>query len=149
MTREPKQKKASSKTAETAEAVGESSVPPNEMQAPPHQMLVAQSFQSENYRTIYSNYAKVGITQWDFTLIFGMNIEKNAQNVYEEQVAIKFSPQYFKSLVGSLTESLRQWEQAFGEIQSGLGQSPNLQGMQKAFGDMKSALTDLEQRQKD
>ncbi|HQT65129.1 MAG: hypothetical protein B7Z75_09385 [Acidocella sp. 20-57-95] len=113
--------------------------------APPVGLIVKYT-QSDTYRTVYSNHSKVGISQWDFTVMFGQAIEKDGQNVIEESIAIKFSPQYFKTIVASLSGAVAQWEATFGEIQTGLGQSFNEQGMNAAFDNIKGVLGELDKR---
>lgn len=104
---------------------------------------------SEHYHTIYSNYSKVGITQWDFSVSFGQSLEnKEGESLFEERVAIKFSPQYFKAMVLSLANAMERWEQTFGEIPSGLGQRPNTQGIDQAFDRLKGVLAGIDDKPK-
>jgi hypothetical protein len=104
---------------------------------------------SENYRTIYANHTKIGITQWDFTVTFGQTTENNeGKNIIEEVISIRFSPQYFKNFANTILASVQQWEATFGEIQIGLGQGANIAGMTAVFEGIKQILENAENQNK-
>lgn len=96
---------------------------------------------ADSYHTIYANYSKVGISQWDISIIFGQTVDsENDATEIEELVSVRFSPQYFKAMANSLTAALRQWESLFGELQDGPGQSANIEGMEEAFARVKDQI---------
>ncbi len=103
--------------------------------------LVLESTQSPSYKTLYSNQVKIGISQWDMSLIMGQIVE-NAQgnSMVLEECSVKFSPMYFKNLVGALNVALQQWEALFGEIPVGLGQAHSPEKMAGAFEKLKGVL---------
>jgi hypothetical protein len=108
--------------------------------------MVINLAKSDDHKTAYANHARIGVSQWDFTVIFGQAIEnKEAQSIIEEYISIKFSPQYLKSFANTLMASVQQWEATFGEIHAGLGQGLNLQGMNAVFEGLKGILENAEQ----
>lgn len=103
--------------------------------------LVLNSVQSPSYRTLYSNQVKIGICQWDMSLIMGQIVENAEGNtLVVEECSVKFSPMYFKNLVGALNVALQQWESLFGEIPVGLGQAHSPERMAGAFEKLKGVL---------
>lgn len=101
---------------------------------------------ADSYRTIYANYSKVGISQWDISIIFGQTLDsENDETAIEELVCVRFSPQYFKAMASSLTAALSQWESLFGELQNGPGQSPNLEGMEESFARLRDKINAIEE----
>ena len=96
---------------------------------------------SELHREIYCNHVRMTISQWDLGLLIGEQTEgDDGSAIVRQDIAVKFSPPFFKSLVESLVEALRLWEGTFGEIPTGPGQSNYLQGMSGAFETLRSAL---------
>ena len=96
---------------------------------------------SELHREIYCNHVRMGISQWDLGLLFGEQIEgDDGLAIVRQDIAVKFSPPFFKSLVESMVEALKQWEANFGKIPTGPGQSNNSQMMSGAFEALRSAL---------
>ncbi len=120
--------------------------PPPPSSAP---QFAIKSVKTGDYHTIYSNFSKIGISQWDLSVIFGQIIESSeSENVAEETICIKFSPQYFKVLAESLNTAISQWESLFGVIPLGLGQGGNAPGMAKAFDTLKGVLVAIEKQTK-
>jgi hypothetical protein len=76
-----------------------------------------QFVRTPEFKDIYSNVSRITVTPFDFSIIFGRNVElPNVGNVTEELVSVRFSPQQFKSMIDGLTRMLVAWERAFGEI---------------------------------
>jgi hypothetical protein len=70
-----------------------------------------------DYRDGYSNSVQVRVSFWDFFLQFG-KIGAQSQEQVELNVfqGVYLSPQQTKALHTVLSENLKQYEQAFGEI---------------------------------
>ena len=118
--------------------------------APSLSQPITKVIQSDTYKTIYSNFSKVSVTQWDFAISFGQIVEtKDAETVCEETISVRFSPQYFKAMIASLTGALQQWESTFGPLEAGLGQEGNAAGMAKVFDTLKDALGGINKKQGD
>ncbi len=83
------------------------------MQPNPQVRIVKDS----DYREGYANSVQVRVSFWDFFLQFGkigaQSQEQVELNVFE---GVYLSPQQAKALHTVLTENLKQYEQAFGEI---------------------------------
>lgn len=104
---------------------------------------------ADSYSTIYANYTKVGISQWDMTIVFGQTVDsENDEANIEELISVKFSPQYFKAMANSLIVALNQWENIFGDLQDGPGQKPNIQGIEESFTRLKDKISEMEQLRK-
>jgi hypothetical protein len=72
---------------------------------------------SADYKDIYSNNARVGITPWDFTVVFALSKEFTPGTmIAEDQVAVRMSPEQFKVVCNSLSSTLKAWEEVFGNI---------------------------------
>lgn len=96
---------------------------PASPQLPGSPQQIASTFQADPFINTYCNHSKVGLSQWDFYITFGQIVETSEGTIAaKEEISIKFSPPYFKTLVGSMLEALQQWETTFGEIKQGLGQ---------------------------
>ena len=110
---------------------------------PPGRGLPAPSkmVKSELHREVYSNHVRIGITQWDLGVSLGQLTEGDDGSVIVRQdIGVKFSPPFFKSLVETMVEALKQWEANFGEIPTGPGQFNNSQVMSRAFEALRSEL---------
>ncbi len=83
------------------------------MQPNPQVRIVKDS----DYREDYANSVQVRVSFWDFFLQFGkigaQSQEQVELNVFE---GVYLSPQQAKALHTVLSENLKQYEQAFGEI---------------------------------
>jgi hypothetical protein len=101
----------------------------------------AKIVKSEFHNEIYCNNVRIGITQWDFALQVGQTVDgEDGAAIVRQDVTVKFSPQFFKSLVGSMTATLKYWETTFGEIPMGLGQVANTDNLSEAFETLKGVL---------
>jgi flagellar protein FlaG len=70
-----------------------------------------------DYKEGYANSVQVRVSFWDFFLQFGKIGAQTAEQVeLNVSQGIYLSPQQAKALHTVLTENLKQYEQAFGEI---------------------------------
>jgi hypothetical protein len=105
---------------------------------------ISKTVKADDFKTSYANHTRMGITQWDLHLIFGQTTEDSAGGVVvKEDTLVRFSPQYFKVFVETMTKALQQWETVFGEIPPGLGQDFRPQGLTDAFGKLREVLEGL------
>ena len=103
--------------------------------------MFSKIIKSELHREIYCNNVRVGITQWDMSLLIGLLIEDDGgATAVRQDITVKFSPQFFKLLVATMTETLKHWEATFGQIASGPGQSSNTQNMSAVFEALRDVL---------
>ena len=69
------------------------------------------------YREVYSNMTLSHLSPFDITILFQKASEVvPGQMGAMDQVAVTFSPQHFKALVKSLSETLQAYETAFGAL---------------------------------
>jgi len=110
---------------------------------------IGSTFQADSFINTYCNHSKVGLSQWDFYVTFGQIVETSAGAIAaREEISIKFSPPYFKTLVGSMLEALQQWETTFGEIKQGLGQGYTPGRMTEAMEKLREMLEKNEMAEK-
>ncbi len=107
----------------------------------PGASFITKFVQSDLYRNLYCNNVRVTVSQWDLGLAIGHIVEnEEGISIVREEASVKFSPPFFKVLVGSFTAALQQWEATFGEIPVGLGQAHNATNMSNLFEALKVAL---------
>src|SRR5689334_21285137 len=71
----------------------------------------------KDYRTVYSDTVRLGLSPWDFRLTFGVIVEPARQvPCTEDIITILMSPQHTKALTNILNEHLAKWEAVHGEI---------------------------------
>jgi hypothetical protein len=105
---------------------------------------ISRTIRAGDFKVSYANHTRMGITQWDLHLIFGQTAEDSTGGVVVmEDTLVRFSPQYFKVFVETMTKALQQWETVFGEIPPGLGQDFRPQGLTDAFGKLREVLEGL------
>ncbi|UGA47229.1 DUF3467 domain-containing protein [Bradyrhizobium quebecense] len=68
------------------------------------------------FRDVYANASYTGLSPFDLTLTFSKNTDFSGQMVQVDQVSVVVSPQHFKALVKSLSETLVAYEKVFGEL---------------------------------
>jgi hypothetical protein len=64
----------------------------------------------------YANYFKIGYTPAEFVLEFGQLFPESGQSTPDLHTRIISSPPYMKALIGTLTDSVEQFEAEFGRI---------------------------------
>jgi Protein of unknown function (DUF3467) len=74
---------------------------------------------SADFREIYTNNLRMGMTPVDLVIWFGHIVESNesTDTYIEENVAVRFSPHLFKILTETLSGALEVYERRFGEIE--------------------------------
>jgi len=106
--------------------------------------------QSEDFKNIYSNNVRIGISQWDLSITVGQIVEvQGGSSVVEEKVSVKFSPQYFKVLSSTLSAAIQQWEMIFGEIPQKFGQSAGSDNIVKALSGLKDLILSIDEKAKE
>jgi hypothetical protein len=68
------------------------------------------------FREVYANASFTGLSPFDITLIFAKATDIGGQTVQVDQVSVTVSPQHFKALCKSLNETLKAYENTFGEL---------------------------------
>jgi hypothetical protein len=69
------------------------------------------------YREVYSNVSTTQMGPFDVTLLLQKQSEiAPGQMGIIDHVSVTFSPQHFKALVRSLNETLKGYEESFGEL---------------------------------
>jgi len=69
------------------------------------------------YRDVYSNGSSISISPFDVSIIFQKMSEVSpGQPGLVDQVGVTLSPQQFKALVRSLSETLKAFEESFGGL---------------------------------
>jgi len=72
---------------------------------------------SLDFKDVYSNNVRLGLTPWDFTVVFALTKEiVPGVMTAEDQVAVRMSPQQFKTVTKSLAMTMKVWEEVFGDI---------------------------------
>jgi hypothetical protein len=76
----------------------------------------------------YANTVELRISNWDFRFKFGETIEQqNDELIAVERGRIIMSPQHTKAFLRVLSENLRKYEEAYGEIPTDLLVVPKTQ----------------------
>jgi hypothetical protein len=70
-----------------------------------------------DYKNLYSNVVRSGVTPWDIRITFGQLVE-SPDNVpgAEDQITVIMSPAQAKAVLGNLQTSIQGYESLFGEI---------------------------------
>lgn len=83
------------------------------MSQPPKIELI----QRPDYREGYANSVQVRANLWDFFLMFGLVQQNSPESVAIQNFqGVYLSPQQAKALVNVLTQNIKEYEAAFGEI---------------------------------
>jgi hypothetical protein len=76
------------------------------------------SVRNQEFRDIYSNNTRIGISPFDFSLTFSTIVEPTAgMTVIEDQVVVRMSAQQFKAFLDSASKTMTAWEEVFGSVQ--------------------------------
>lgn len=76
-----------------------------------------QNERAAGYSSTYANNVSIAITPWDFKLTFGVVLEATKKLLrMEDRQEIYMSPQHMKTFVAVLTDKVKEYEAAFGEI---------------------------------
>ncbi len=83
--------------------------------------------QSPLFRTIYANTTKMAYTPWDVRISFSQLVDASqGGSIIEEEVCLVMSPQHAKVVAAIWQDTIRQYENKFGEV-------PDLREVSKAF----------------
>jgi hypothetical protein len=89
-------------------------------QAPPTQVIAQPGMafvRSPEYRAVYANGSQVRITPWDIALSFSRLTEIVPGLLGQEQIVdVTLGPAQAKAFVISMTETIKAFEEVFGEI---------------------------------
>jgi regulator of RNase E activity RraA len=66
--------------------------------------------------SVYANQVEMHTSNWDVKIRFGEAIIAEGEHVVEEKARIVMSPQHTKAFLAVLTDTVRRYEAAFGEI---------------------------------
>ncbi len=69
-----------------------------------------------DFREIYTNGVRLGITPWDIRIIFSCTKLINSQPVNEDQVSMVMSPQHMKAMQKHFDAMIQSYEENFGLI---------------------------------
>jgi len=73
--------------------------------------------QRPDYRESYANSVQVRANLWDFFLMFGLVQQTSPESVQIHNFqGVYLSPQQAKALLNVLTQNIKEYESAFGEI---------------------------------
>jgi hypothetical protein len=74
--------------------------------------------QSPDFKQVYCNHTRLGMTPYDLVLTCGHIAEKTPNDpIILEDVSIRFSPQTFKFLALTLSSVMAAWEAQWGPVQ--------------------------------
>jgi hypothetical protein len=80
---------------------------------------------STDFRDIYSNNNRIGVSPVDFNITFSKIVEPAVGiSTVEDQVVIRMAPQQFKSFLDSANKTMAAWEEVFGQIKETIKQLP-------------------------
>lgn len=83
----------------------------------PQLTTVANMVRSPDYKDLYSNYTRVGVSPSDLNIVFSRIGEtSNNQPLIEDLVMVRMSPQQFKVFVDHVVKTMTAWESVFGEV---------------------------------
>lgn len=71
---------------------------------------------ASDYKEIYIDGARVGITAWDMRIIFSLTRMTTVDSTNEDLVSVIMSPQHMKAMLKHLDASVGAFEAAFGPI---------------------------------
>jgi hypothetical protein len=79
--------------------------------------IMLASTRAADYKNMYVNATKMGVSPWDIRVTVGQVIENaDGTNVTEEQITLLMSPQHAKVVLQSLQTTIEVYERTFGEI---------------------------------
>lgn len=107
---------------------------------PPTIHVGGVSTRSADFKDIYTNNTRVGMSPWDMSLIFALAKETQPGILTtEDQAIVRMSPQQFKTFVSAISASLQAWEEVFGAI-SVTSPPASMEGMRDNLARMKEAV---------
>jgi hypothetical protein len=84
-----------------------------------------QTLRSAEFKDIYSNFVRMGVSGSDISIIFGKLVDSPLGfNVVEDQAIIRMSPHQFKTFLSQATKTLNAWEEVFGAVNESMKSSP-------------------------
>jgi hypothetical protein len=81
---------------------------------------------ASSHVVIYSNFAEIQMSAWDFRIKFG-RIERADEKelAIEELATVYMSPEHMKVFLGALQSNVSKYEERFGPIKGSLSQEPS------------------------
>lgn len=83
----------------------------------PSAIQVSGHSRSQQYRDVYANQIRLGMTYFDFTAIFGTTEDYGPGNMgTQDQVSVRMAPGTLKQLCFALQSAIAAYEEAVGPI---------------------------------
>jgi hypothetical protein len=72
---------------------------------------------ASDYRTIYANATRIGLSAYDVRLTFGIIVEAEpGKAVNQDQITVIMSPQHAKAVIKIMQDNLPIWEAQYGKM---------------------------------
>jgi hypothetical protein len=95
---------------------------------------------TQEFKDIYSNHNRIGVSPVDFNITFSKIVEGAlGLSSIEDQVVIRMSPQQFKGFLESASRTMAAWEEVYGKIKETV-KTPSQSGMAEGIRRLKDAL---------
>lgn len=109
--------------------------------SPPHTVQIGvASGRNPDFKDIYTNSTRVGVSPWDMSITFALSKEMQPGLLTsEDQAVVRMSPQQFKTFVSAISASLQAWEEVFGAI-SVTSPPPSIEGIRDTIARMREAV---------
>jgi hypothetical protein len=76
-----------------------------------------QISRSSEFKDIYSNFVRLGVSGADLSIIFGKLVENEVgMQMVEDQAVVRMSPHQFKTFLSQANKTLEAWETTFGAV---------------------------------
>jgi hypothetical protein len=114
--------------------------------SPPTPPLLAQMpnvhvFRSQEWRSIYANNTKIRATASDLSVTFARTLERPIGiGAVEELVEVTMTPKNLKQALLTLEETIKCYEEIFGEVTLEAAFRPNLENIRQSFNSLKTAI---------
>jgi hypothetical protein len=115
---------------------------PQSLQTIVHGPMMSRSgsVRSVDFKDIYSNASRIGMSQSDFGITFSKIIEPTAGiAVVEDQAIVRMSANQFKIFVDHAVKTLAAWEDTFGDIKV-LGKLQDVEAIKERMRKLKQAI---------
>ena len=77
------------------------------------------AIKAPDFRMIYVNSTKMGLSPWDIRLILGQVVEEGGDQLHQDMVTVVMSPQHAKAFSAAVAQTVATYEAQFGEIDLG------------------------------
>ena len=98
-------------------------------------------FRSQEWRSVYTNNAKIRVGPADVSVTFARTLEYPiGVGALEELVEVTMTPKSLKQTLITLQETIRCYEELFGEVKLEAAFHPNLEAIRQSFVSLKTAI---------